>query len=72
MALQVANLLATNEDLPDQVRSAIAEGRLEEAGLMLMDAFDLTCAEAGELVDQSLCGEGERGSDDWSAVAEIC
>ena len=57
MPLHVVRLLAQDSDLPVPVRAAIAEGRLEQAGFMLMDAFDLTCLEAGELVDRVLCGE---------------
>jgi hypothetical protein len=55
MALQVVQLLAHDREVPGQVRAAIAEGRLEQAGLLLMDAFDLTCEEAGELVSRTLC-----------------
>jgi hypothetical protein len=55
MALQVVQLLAHDREVPGQVRTAIAEGRLEQAGLLLMDAFGLTCEEAGELVSRPLC-----------------
>jgi hypothetical protein len=55
MALQVVQLLAHDREVPGQVRAAIAEGRLEQAGLLLMDAFGLTCEEAGELVSRPLC-----------------
>ena len=60
MAVQVAQLLAGDEDLPGEVRRAIADGRLAEAGLMLMDRFELTCEEAGDLVDRALCDEEQR------------
>jgi hypothetical protein len=56
MRFRVADLLARDEELPDRVRDALAEGRLAEAGLLLMDSFGLSCEEAGELVDQDLCG----------------
>jgi hypothetical protein len=56
MPLQVVQLLAQDRDVPDPVRAAIAEGRLEQAGFMLMDAFELTCVEASALVDTELCG----------------
>ncbi|HKE13220.1 MAG TPA: hypothetical protein VKB80_00020 [Kofleriaceae bacterium] len=57
MPLQVLRLLAHDRDLPVPLRAAIADGRLEQAGVMLMDEFDLTCLEAGELVDAVLCEE---------------
>lgn len=60
MALQVVRLLVQDRDVPDPVRAAIADGRLEQAGYMLMDAFALTCVEASELVDRELC-EGSDG-----------
>ena len=55
MPLQVVQLLAEDRDVPGPVRAAIAEGRFEQAGFMLMDAFGLTCQEAGDLVDRALC-----------------
>jgi hypothetical protein len=55
MALSVIQLLAHDREVPGQVHAAIAEGRLEQAGLLLMDAFGLTCEEAGELVSRPLC-----------------
>jgi len=55
MAFQVVNLLVPDEDLPGHLRAALAEGRLVEAGIILMDTFGLTCWEAGELVDLILC-----------------
>jgi hypothetical protein len=57
MPLHVVRLLAQDSDIPVPLRAALAEGRLEQAGLMLMDVFDLTCLEAGELVDRELCEE---------------
>ena len=55
MTLQVVQLLAHDREIPGQVRAAIVEGKLEQAGMLLMDAFGLTCEEAGDLVDRSLC-----------------
>jgi hypothetical protein len=55
MTVQVAHLLVEDEDVPGDVRTAIAEGRLEDAGLLLMDSFELTCEEASALVDRSIC-----------------
>ncbi len=57
MALRVAELLAANDDLPTSVRDAIADGRMNEAGLLLMDSFDLSCEEVSALVDRDLCPE---------------
>jgi hypothetical protein len=57
MAVHVAQLLTSDEDVPGDVRAAISAGRMAEAGMLLMDAFDLTCEEASQLVDRSLCEE---------------
>jgi hypothetical protein len=48
-------LLAGAEDIPIAARQAIAEGRLEDAGRLLMAAFALSCEEAAQLVDRLLC-----------------
>jgi len=57
MALRMAELLAPDDGLPVDVRAAIAEGRMAEAGLMLMDSFELSCEEVSALVDEDLCSE---------------
>jgi hypothetical protein len=55
MALRVAQLLNGNDDIPGHIHAALTEGRMEDAGTMLMDAFELTCDEASDLVDRDLC-----------------
>ncbi|HEY8143394.1 MAG TPA: hypothetical protein VIG06_12015 [Kofleriaceae bacterium] len=49
------HLLAQDEDVPVEVRGALAEGRLEEAGRMLMEQFSLSCEEASLLVATRVC-----------------
>jgi hypothetical protein len=51
----MAKMLEHSADIPESARTAIADGRLEEAGRILMAAFDLSCEEATALVDRILC-----------------
>ena len=55
MGLPLVALLEHSENIPVEARTAIREGRLEEAGRILMKAFDLSCEEATELVNRVLC-----------------
>lgn len=57
MPLSVTHLLAQDEDVPAEVRGALAEGRLEEAGRMLMEEFALSCEEASQLVAARVCDD---------------
>jgi hypothetical protein len=55
MALSVIHLLAQDEDVPVEVRGALAEGRLAEAGRLLMREFALSCDEASQRVATDVC-----------------
>lgn len=55
MPLSVTHLLAKDDDVPPEVRGALAEGRLEDAGRMLMEQFELSCEEASSLVATRVC-----------------
>jgi hypothetical protein len=55
MSLSVTHLLAQDQDVPVEVRGALADGRLEEAGRLLMEQFDLSCEEAASLVATRVC-----------------
>ena len=57
MALSVTHLLTQDEDVPVEVRGALAEGRREEAGRMLMERFALSCEEASQLVAARVCDD---------------
>jgi hypothetical protein len=57
MALSVTHLLSQDEDVPVEVRGALAEGRFEEAGRMLMEQFSLSCEEASQLVAARVCDD---------------
>jgi len=57
MALSVTHLLAQDQDVPDEVRGALAEGRYREAGRMLMEQFALSCEEASQLVAAHVCDD---------------
>ena len=55
MGLPVVELLLPDESIPTEVRMAIVEGRTADAGLRLMELFDLSCDEAAALIDRCLC-----------------
>jgi len=55
MGLSMAKMLEHSADVPESARTAITDGRLEDAGRILMAEFDLTCEEATALVDRILC-----------------
>ena len=55
MSLSVTHLLVQDEDVPVEVRGALAEGRLRDAGRMLMERFALSCEEASQLVAAPVC-----------------
>jgi len=57
MPLSVTHLLAQDQDVPVEVRGALAEGRLEEAGRLLMQEFELSCEEASSLVAARVCDD---------------
>jgi hypothetical protein len=57
MPLSVTHLLAQDQDVPVEVRGALAEGRLEEAGRLLMQEFELSCEEASTLVAVRVCDD---------------
>ena len=59
MGLSMVRLLAVDEDLPLDVRNAVQDGRLEEAGHLLVELFDLHCAEAAQLVGRDVCAQVE-------------
>lgn len=55
MPLSVTHLLTQDEDVPVEVRGALAEGRFREAGRLLMEQFALSCEEASVLVAAPVC-----------------
>jgi hypothetical protein len=54
MSLSVVELLIRDEAIPADIRMAIVEGRMEEAGRRLMELFDLSEEEAIALIDGCL------------------
>ena len=57
MALSVTHLLTLDEDVPVEVRGALADGRFQDAGRMLMEQFALSCEEASQLVAVRVCDD---------------
>ena len=55
MGLTISKLLEHDIDLPDEARRALAEDRLVDAARVLMDAYDLSCRDAGQLVGERVC-----------------
>jgi hypothetical protein len=57
MELHVARLLLEDRDIHPDIREAITQGDTETAAHLLMDTYDLDCAEASTLVDVPICDD---------------
>lgn len=58
MKLSFVPLLLGGKTLSREAHSALLENRREDAAALLMQQYDLDCREAGELLDVSVCKEG--------------
>lgn len=58
MKLSFVPLLLAGKTLSREARDALRENRREDAAALLMQQYDLDCREAGELLDVSVCEEG--------------
>ena len=57
MKLSFLPLLLGGKTLSPETQGALRENRREEAAAMLMQQYGLSCHEAGELADVSICDE---------------
>ncbi len=57
MEARVARLLVDDRDIPAPIREALSQGQTEEAARLLMDEYELSCADASILVDAPACDE---------------
>lgn len=61
MKLSLVPLLLSGKMLSPEARNALMENRRTDAGILLMQQYDLDCREAGELVDASICDQETDG-----------
>jgi hypothetical protein len=57
MKLSLVPMLLTGESLSPEARQALRENRLKDAADILIEEYGLSCAEAGQLLDISVCEE---------------
>jgi hypothetical protein len=58
MKLSLVPMLLTGESLSPEARQALREDRLKDAADILMKEYGLSCVEAGQLLNVSVC-EGD-------------
>lgn len=54
-SLSVVPLLLAEEEIPAEAREALLENRLQDAAELLMQEYGLSCIEASDLLDVSVC-----------------
>ena len=59
MSFSVVPLLLTGKSISPEARQALRENRLEDAAAILMQQYGLNCSESGQLLDLSVCEEGD-------------
>ena len=57
MSLSILPLLVTGRSISPEARQALCENRMQDAASIIMEQYGLNCAEAGQLLDLSLCEE---------------
>ena len=57
MSFSVVPLLLTGKSISPEARQALRENRVKDAAGMLMQQYGLSCSEAGQLLDLSVCEE---------------
>jgi len=55
MRLSLVPLLIAGKSITPDVRRALRENRLRDAAELIMKKYGLTCAEASDLLDVSVC-----------------
>jgi hypothetical protein len=55
MKLSLVPMLIAGESISPEARQALRENRLKDAVEILMRRYDLSCVEAGDLLDVSVC-----------------
>ena len=55
MKFSLVPLLLTGQSISADARQALRENRLKDAAAILMQEYDLTCAEAGDLLNVTPC-----------------
>lgn len=55
MKISFLPLLLTGKTISPKIRQALRENRVKDAAAMLVREYGLTCNEAGDLLDISVC-----------------
>ncbi|HWH79879.1 MAG TPA: hypothetical protein VNT76_21005 [Candidatus Binatus sp.] len=55
MKFSLVPLLLESQSIPSEARQALRENRLKDAAAIVMEAYGLTCAEAGDLLSVGAC-----------------
>jgi hypothetical protein len=55
MKFSLVPMLLTGQSISSEARQALRENRLRDAAEILMEQYGLSCVEAGDLVDASVC-----------------
>ena len=67
--LSVVPLLIADTQIPSDVRQALVENRLQDAAIILMEEYGLSCVEVTHLLDMSPCKKNSaRSSNRQSAL----
>jgi hypothetical protein len=55
MSLSLVPMLVAGQSISPEAREALHENRLEDAAELFIQQYGLTCAEASDLLDISVC-----------------
>ena len=55
MKFSIVPLLITGQSISPEIRQALRENRLQDAAKLIMQEYELSCVEAGQLLDVSAC-----------------
>jgi hypothetical protein len=66
MSFSVVPLLLARKSISPEARQALRENRVKDAAAMLMEQYGLSCSEAGQLLDLSVCEEDDDAKESLS------
>ena len=55
MKFSIVPLLITGQSISPEIRQALRGNRLQDAAKLIMQEYELSCVEAGQLLDVSAC-----------------
>ena len=57
MKFSLVPLLITGQTISNEIRQALRENRLQEAAVIMIQQYALSCVEVGQLLDLSACDD---------------